>query len=103
VSEERCSNCGAELPRGTGQHAAAPAPGLVTCPHCGATNTLSKPGADPEQAAKPTGEAPGAEPRPPGRPEADESFSGEETLSGVMEEVEDKEGGPGDIRGIERS
>ena len=92
-----CPNCGAELPQEEGQHALSPSAGTIECPTCGATVTLEGP--------------PGAEGGPPregpvdgGEPvttsaalqetDRQDYFSGEETLAGVMEELEEKPGGP---------
>jgi DNA-directed RNA polymerase subunit RPC12/RpoP len=74
MSEQRCSNCGAELPAELGQHALTPTSGLVQCPTCGENVTLERP-AD-------AGEAGG---------EHEESFSGHETIEGVMDEIREKE------------
>jgi len=82
---ERCPNCGAELPEELGQHALAPGVGLVQCPSCGETVTLDKPGApEPEDEARASG----------GEEGAPETFSGEETVEGVMDELAAKPGGP---------
>jgi hypothetical protein len=92
-----CPNCGAELPQAEGQHALSPSAGTVECPTCGATVTLEGP--------------PGAEGGPPPREGSAEGepvttevaleatdrqdyFSGEETIAGVMDELEQKPGGP---------
>jgi hypothetical protein len=92
-----CPNCGAELPQAEGQHALSPSAGTIECPTCGATVSLEGP--------------PGAEGGPPregpadgGEPVTTESaldatdrqdyFSGEETIAGVMDELEQKPGGP---------
>ena len=92
-----CPNCGNTLPQEEGQHALSPSAGTVECPFCGATVTLVGP--------------PGAEGGPPregptdqGEPATTEAalreterhdyFSGEETVAGVMDELEDKPGGP---------
>ena len=91
-----CPNCGNELPAEEGQHALSPSAGVVQCPTCGATVTLQGP--------------PGAEGGPPrpgsaeGEPVTTEAavqdtdrhdyFSGEETVAGMMEELESKPGGP---------
>ena len=91
-----CPNCGAELPQQEGQHALSPSAGSIQCPNCGATVNLEGP--------------PGAEGGPPregpagGEPVTTEAsleateqqgyFSGEDTIAGVMEELEEKPGGP---------
>jgi aerobic carbon-monoxide dehydrogenase medium subunit len=93
TADDRCPNCGAELPSELGQHAQAPAAGVVTCPSCGATATLSRPGAQ-TGATEPVGTGaavPTSAPTP--AEEGEESFSGQETIAGVMDEVRDKEGG----------
>ena len=92
-----CPNCGAELPQQEGQHALSLSAGTVECPNCGAAVTLEGP--------------PGAEGGPPREGPADQGepvtteasleateqqgyFSGEDTIAGVMEELEEKPGGP---------
>jgi carbon-monoxide dehydrogenase medium subunit len=93
---QRCPNCGAALPQEEGQHALSPSAGTIQCPTCGATVNLEGP--------------PGAEGGPPregsgeGEPVTTEAsleaterhdyFSGEETVAGVMDELEEKPGGP---------
>jgi hypothetical protein len=94
MSEARCPNCGAEIPRESGQHALAPAAGVVSCPSCGATVTLERPGNQQESAEG--AQVPTASEAPPGRPTGDEYFSGQESVEGVMEELSEKEGGPRD-------
>jgi hypothetical protein len=76
VATKQCPECNGELPEELGQHSVAPLSGLVTCPHCGAQVSLDKPA--------------GAEGAEGGHKE---SFSGHETLEGVMDEVDGKEGG----------
>jgi carbon-monoxide dehydrogenase medium subunit len=93
----RCPNCGAELPQEEGQHALSPSAGVIRCPSCGATVTLEgPPGAE--------GGPPREEPAGAGEPVTTEAaldaterhdyFSGEESVAGVMDELEEKEGGP---------
>lgn len=94
MSDVRCPSCGGEVPVETGQHAQTPSAGVVTCPHCGASVTLDKPGAEAEQRGEPAGDAPEAEAAPPGRAEGGEEFAGHETMAGVKDELEEKEGGP---------
>jgi endogenous inhibitor of DNA gyrase (YacG/DUF329 family) len=84
MTGERCPSCGAEIPEEVGQHALVPSAGIVECPTCGATVTLEKPTAE-------TGA--GESSRLPRTEGEEESFAGEETLEGVMEEVEEKEEG----------
>jgi uncharacterized Zn finger protein (UPF0148 family) len=92
MADQTCPNCGAEVPRETGQHAPTPSAGVVTCPNCGATVTLDKPGAEPEAAGAPTGDVPRAEAAPPGERTGEDAFSGEETVPDVMDEISEKEG-----------
>ncbi len=96
MAGQRCPNCGAELPPEQGQHALSPSAGSIQCPTCGATVSLAGP--------------PGAEGGPPregpaeGEPVTTEAslesterhdyFSGEETVAGVMDELQEKPGGP---------
>jgi aerobic carbon-monoxide dehydrogenase medium subunit len=96
MADQRCPNCGAELPPEQGQHALSPSAGTIQCPTCGATVNLAGP--------------PGAEGGPPregsaeGEPVTTEAsleaterhdyFSGEETVAGVMDELQEKPGGP---------
>ena len=83
-----CPSCGQELPAGAGQHAVAPDAGVIDCPNCGArVNTET---GQLEQGVSPEGRAEeqGVAPIPEGAPE---SFAGEETVEGVMEEIEQKE------------
>ena len=92
----RCPNCGAELPQEEGQHALSPSAGVIRCPSCGATVTLEGP---PGAGGGPPREEPAA-----GEPVTTEAaldaterhdyFSGEESVAGVMDELEEKEGGP---------
>jgi uncharacterized Zn finger protein (UPF0148 family) len=75
MATQTCSSCGEELPEELGQHALVPSAGVVACPHCGATVTLEK--------AEAGSGSPGDE--------QEESFSGHETLEGVMQEIEEKD------------
>jgi uncharacterized Zn finger protein (UPF0148 family) len=79
MSDQACPNCGAPLPQEVGQHAVVPSAGVVECPNCGATVTLAK------AEAGDTGES------VPVRGGEPESFSGHETVEGVMEEIDEKE------------
>ena len=85
-----CPSCGRPLPEETGQHAVVPSADVVDCPSCGArVNVRSGQVAtdvSPEGRAEEQGVAPIGEGLP-------ESFSGEETVEGVMEEIEQKEQG----------
>jgi ribosomal protein S27E len=83
-----CPSCGKPLPEETGQHAVVPSADIVDCPNCGArvsleTGRLAE-GVSPEGRAEEQGGAP----IPEGLPT---EFSGETTVEGVMEEIEDKE------------
>ncbi len=100
MAEQRCPNCGAEVPSEAGQHALTPSAGVVECPHCGASVTLQKPGADTaqQQAGSPSSDAPSADvPRAPetrgGEESGEDYFAGEETVEGVMDEVREKDDG----------
>lgn len=82
---QRCQHCGGVVPEELGQHLHSPLSGQVTCPHCGEAVELregpgNEPVADVERATA----------APPGRSEADDSFSGSETAEGVAEELDDK-------------
>jgi uncharacterized Zn finger protein (UPF0148 family) len=95
MADQQCPECGAELPRETGQHALTPSAGLVECPTCGASVTLEKVGArEPDDDARASGDIPRAAESVGGEEGAPETFSGEETVEGVMDELEQKPGGP---------
>lgn len=83
-----CPSCGNPLPEESGQHAVAPGAGVVDCPSCGARVNLET--GEFEVGVSPEGHAEdqGGVPITPGQPEV---FSGEETIEGVMEEIEEKE------------
>lgn len=94
MAEQRCPNCGNELPEELGQHALTPQSGLVQCPHCGETVTLEKPGApDPEDELRPTGDLPRSDETVGGEEGAPNTFAGETTMERLKEELEDKPGG----------
>ena len=96
MADERCPNCGTTVPEEAGQHASALSAGVVECPNCGAQVTLDRPGAaDGEDETRGSTDVPRAEETVGGEEGAPESFSGEETLEGVMDELQDKPGGPG--------
>jgi hypothetical protein len=86
MPETICPNCGATVPAETGQHAVVPSAGVVTCPSCGATVTLERSSGEPERPADETETTEGSE----------ETFSGHETIEGVMDEISEKEGGRDD-------
>ncbi len=82
-----CPNCGKPLPEEVGQHAVAPDASVVDCPSCGARVKLEtgqlETGVSPEGRAEEQGGAPIKAGEP-------ETFSGHETVEGVMEEIEEK-------------
>jgi hypothetical protein len=83
-----CPNCGRPLPMEAGQHAVVPSADIIDCPNCGARVSLETgqlyEGVSPEGRAEEQGGAPIPE-------QAPNSFSGETTVEGVMEEIEEKE------------
>jgi hypothetical protein len=82
-----CPNCGNPLPEEVGQHAVVPSADIVDCPNCGARVSLET-GRLAEDVS-PEGRADqGGAPIPERAPE---SFAGETTVEGVMEEIEEKE------------
>jgi len=85
MTEQTCPSCGEDLPSEMGQHAENIEIGLVTCPHCGAKVTLDKGTGDTEGSAYETANA-----APPGRAEGQDSFSGQETMADLAEEVAEK-------------
>ncbi|HZO76657.1 MAG TPA: hypothetical protein VFB39_01335 [Solirubrobacteraceae bacterium] len=92
MAEQTCPNCGAEVPRETGQHATTPSAGVVQCPTCGASVTLDKPGADADhQAVEASGDVPRASETRGGETSGEDYFAGEETVEGVMNEVREKD------------
>ena len=85
MADRTCPECGHNLPSELGQHSTAPLSGLASCPNCGAEVHLDKP------AAGASGDE-GARIEPAGATEGDPaSFSGHETVEGVMQEVDDKQ------------
>jgi uncharacterized Zn finger protein (UPF0148 family) len=90
MSDERCPSCGAELPREQGQHALTPSAGVIQCPTCGATVTLEKPGARDAKDATAAADVRRAPASAGGEEGAPESFSGEETVEGVLDELDRK-------------
>jgi endogenous inhibitor of DNA gyrase (YacG/DUF329 family) len=95
MTDARCPNCGAEVPAEAGQHATTPSAGVVSCPSCGAAVTLGRPGVREADGEESRGETPTAAAAPPGVEGGQEYFSGQESVGGVMEELDQKEGGPG--------
>ena len=92
-----CPNCGAELPQEEGQHALSPSAGTIECPNCGATVTLEGPSGGAEGGPPRQGSAEGEPVTTEASLEATERqgyFSGEDTIAGVMDELEEKPGGP---------
>ena len=86
MPEQQCPNCGGALPSELGQHSVAPITGLVTCPHCGADVELREPGAGEQD----RGAFQDADAAPPGRTEGRETFSGQEELDDLRDEVQEK-------------
>jgi hypothetical protein len=82
-----CPNCGQPL-EGAGQHAVVPTVGIVDCPNCGARVNLETGEVDEGVSAKGQAEDQGGAPIPEGLPD---SFAGETTVEGVMEEIDEKE------------
>jgi hypothetical protein len=72
--EARCPSCDTPI----AQHDLSGE--VLMCAGCGAALAVS-----------PGGEVTRAEAAPPGRPEGRETFSGEETVEGVMQEIREKE------------
>lgn len=85
MTEQMCPVCGKALPSALAQHADNLEIGLVTCPHCGAGVTLEK---GPNETAGAVYEQ--AQAAPPGREEGRETFSGQETMGDLAEELSDK-------------
>jgi Zn-finger nucleic acid-binding protein len=83
-----CPSCGNPLPGGVGQHAVAPVAGVVDCPNCGARVRLDTGELEAGVSAEGRAEEQGGAPVDAGRPD---TFSGEETVEGVMNEIEQKE------------
>jgi hypothetical protein len=83
-----CPSCGQPLPEGEGQHAVVPSAGVVDCPNCGARVKLDTGELEEGTSSEGRAEDQGGAPIPEGEPE---TFSGHETVEGVMEEIEEKE------------
>ena len=82
MPDDTCPSCGNRLPPEMAIPAQALEPGVVACPHCGASVAVAKEPAPDASGEPETVDAP-----------AGESFAGHETLEGVMDEVRDKEDG----------
>jgi endogenous inhibitor of DNA gyrase (YacG/DUF329 family) len=80
MGEQTCPDCGAPIPAEAGQHALTPTSGLVECPTCGATVTLER-----QETVDTDGDGGESEGTGP------DYFAGEETVEGVMDEIEQKE------------
>jgi hypothetical protein len=100
---QRCPNCGRDLPPELGQHSVALVSGLAKCPHCGADVHIDK-AAERESTQSAAGEERGSPSSPDFDPpstrseassgdDSSETFSGEETMSGVVEEARRKQDG----------
>ena len=83
MSPQQCSSCGAELPPELGQHALVPSAGVVECPTCGATVTLER--------TSDAGDSDTDDGGVVGESTGPETFSGSETVEGVMEEIRRKD------------
>jgi hypothetical protein len=83
-----CPSCGQSLPAAAGQHAVVPSADIVDCPSCGARVDMGTGRLVEEGSPEGRAEEKGVAPIPTGLPE---SFAGEETVEGVMEEIEKKE------------
>jgi endogenous inhibitor of DNA gyrase (YacG/DUF329 family) len=95
MAEVRCPSCGTPVPAEAGQQESVPVAGVVECPNCGAQVTLDKPGGRAgDDEARGAADVRRAGTTVGGEEGAPESFSGEEDLHGVMDELEDKPGGP---------
>jgi uncharacterized Zn finger protein (UPF0148 family) len=112
MAEQKCPNCGRDLPKELGQHSIAPMTGLVSCPYCGADVNLEREAAvgNTGTETSPAGEKPStsefAAPSTAAREasareegdgdtftgdESSERFSGSETMEGVKKEIEEKD------------
>jgi hypothetical protein len=83
-----CPSCGRPLPAEAGQHAVVPSADIVDCPNCGARVSLETGRLDAGVSPEGRAEDRGGAPVPEGLPD---SFSGETSVEGVMEEIDDKE------------
>jgi len=83
-----CASCGQPLPAEAGQHAVMPSADVVDCPNCGARVSLETGQLDAGVSAEGRAEEQGGADIPEGQPN---SFAGETTVEGVMEEIDEKE------------
>jgi hypothetical protein len=83
-----CPSCGNPLPEEVGQHAVAPSAGVVDCPSCGARVNLATGEVETGLSTAGRAEEQGGAPIEAGQPD---TSSVEETIEGVMEEVDEKE------------
>lgn len=83
-----CPSCGEQVPEEVGQHAVVPSADVVDCPSCGARISLETGRLDEGVSPEGRAEEQGGAPIPEGQPD---SFSGETTVEGVMDEIEEKE------------
>jgi DNA-directed RNA polymerase subunit RPC12/RpoP len=83
----KCPNCGQPISEEAGQHVVVPDAEIIDCPNCGARVNM-KTGKLAAGSPEGRAEEQGGAPIPEGLPD---SFSGETTLEGVMEEIEEKE------------
>ena len=83
-----CPSCGRPLPEEAGQHAVVPSAGVVDCPNCGARVHQATGQLEAGVSAEGRAEDQGGASIPSGLPD---SFAGETTVEGVMEEIEEKE------------
>jgi hypothetical protein len=83
-----CPSCNQPLPAEAGQHAVVPSAGVVDCPNCGARVNLEMGELDAGVSPEGRAEEQGGADIPEGEPN---SFAGETTVEGVMEEIDEKE------------
>jgi hypothetical protein len=83
-----CPSCGQPLPAELVQHAVVPGAGVVDCPNCGARVNLETGELDAGVSPEGRAEEQGGADIPEGQPN---SFAGETTVEGVLEEIDEKE------------